>query len=92
MKKLFVLLLLFISPAFTAVGEIFNTSKCFDLLCAPQYIDQLREDASFSELCSDSPILQILTRDVAHRSSAICMLNSTEIKMIFHNVCSPFNI
>ncbi len=36
------------------VGSIFNTSKCFDLLCAPQYIDQLKEDARFCELCSDS--------------------------------------
>lgn len=73
-KKLFVLLLLFISPAFTAVGEIFNTSKCFDLLCAPQYIDQFREDASFSELCSDSVFISNIT-DVNSKCSASKLCN-----------------
>lgn len=39
------------NPSF---GEIFNTSKTFDLLCSPQYIDHLKEDTRFAELCSDS--------------------------------------
>lgn len=39
------------SPSF---GEVFNTSKSFDLLCSPQYIDHIKEDPRFAGLCSDS--------------------------------------
>ena len=35
-------------------GEVFNTSKAFDLLCLPQYIDHIKDDPRFAELCSDS--------------------------------------
>lgn len=35
-------------------GDVFNTSKSFDLLCLPQYIDHIKDDSRFAELCSDS--------------------------------------
>lgn len=35
-------------------AKVFNTSKSFDLLCSPQYIGHLKEDARFVGLCSDS--------------------------------------
>lgn len=57
MKQLFRFLtftLYTLLPWSVSYGEIFNTSKAFDLLCAPQYIDRIKEDARFSELCSDS--------------------------------------
>ncbi len=53
-KKYFLLITLILLSRLNSFGEIFNTSKCLDLLCAPQYIDQIKEDARFEELCSDS--------------------------------------
>ena len=35
-------------------GAVFNTSKSFDLLCLPQYIDHIKDDSRFAELFSDS--------------------------------------
>ena len=53
-KKTLLSVLLLLLPAVPALGGIFSTSKCFDLLCTPQYIDKLKEDARFSELFADS--------------------------------------
>lgn len=53
-KKYNLILLLVLLTTFNSFGEIFNTSKCFDLLCSPQYIDHFKDDARFAELCADS--------------------------------------
>ena len=53
-KKTLLFIVMLLLPAFPAFGGIFSTSKCFDLLCTPQYIDKLQEDARFSELFADT--------------------------------------
>lgn len=53
-KKFSLILLLVLLTAFNSFGDVFNTSKCFDLLCSPQYIDHFKDDTRFAELCADS--------------------------------------
>ena len=55
-------------------GGVFNTSKSFDLLCVPQYIDHIKDDARFAELCSDSIFIANIT-DVNSNSSASKLCN-----------------
>lgn len=55
-------------------GGIFNTSKSFDLLCVPQYIDHIKDDARFAELCSDSIFIANIT-DVNSNCSASKLCN-----------------
>lgn len=76
MKKTYVFIL-FIFSAISAFGGIFNTSKCFDLLCVPQYIDQLKEETQFSELCSDTAfITKIADINSKCKASKLCNLYS----------------
>ena len=55
-------------------GGVFNTSKSFVLLCVPQYIDHIKDDARFAELCSDSIFIANIT-DVNSNSSASKLCN-----------------
>lgn len=55
-------------------GGVFNTSKSFDLLCVPQYIDHIKDDARFAELCSDSIFIANIT-DVNSNCSASKLCN-----------------
>ncbi len=56
-------------------GEIFNTSKCFDLLCAPQYIEKLKSDPRFSSLFSDTVFVASLSDVNSNtRASKLCNL------------------
>lgn len=55
-------------------GGVFNTSKSFDLLCVPQYIDYIKDDARFAELCSDSIFIANIT-DVNSNCSASKLCN-----------------
>ena len=55
-------------------GGGFNTSKSFDLLCVPQYIDHIKDDARFAELCSDSIFIANIT-DVNSNCSASKLCN-----------------
>ena len=68
------ILLLVLLTAFNSFGEVFNTSKCFDLLCSPQYIDHFKEDAQFAELCTDSVFISNIT-DVNSNCSASKLCN-----------------
>lgn len=53
--KIYILFILFVLlPGVNSFGEVFNTSKCFDLLCSPQYIDHLKDNSRFAQLCVDS--------------------------------------
>lgn len=59
--KLFALLVFLLMAACTdskqtdeEIGEIFTTSKCFDLLCTPQYIETIKDEPQFKVLFSDS--------------------------------------
>ena len=52
--RIYIFFILFVLlPGVNSFGEVFNTSKCFDLLCSPQYIDHLKDDSRFAELCVD---------------------------------------
>lgn len=51
--RVFIVLLCLLSTL-DSFGGVFNTSRCFDLLCTPQYIDNLKEDARFAGLFADS--------------------------------------
>lgn len=55
-------------------GEVFNTSKSFDLLCLPQYIDHVKDDARFEELCSDSVFIANIS-DINSNCSASKLCN-----------------
>lgn len=55
-------------------GGFFNTSESFDLLCVPQYIDHIKDDARFAELCSDSIFIANIT-DVNSNCSASKLCN-----------------
>lgn len=55
-------------------GGVFNTSKSFDLLCVPQYIDHIKDDARLAELCSDSIFIANIT-DVNSNCSASKLCN-----------------
>ncbi|MBD5356848.1 MAG: hypothetical protein HDR88_07580 [Bacteroides sp.] len=55
-------------------GEVFNTSKSFDLLCLPQYIDHIKEDTRFAALCADSVFVSNIA-DVNSNCSASKLCN-----------------
>lgn len=58
-------------------GEVFNTSKSFDLLCSPQYIDHLKEDTRFAKLCSDTVFISYIDEVNSNCSaSKLCNLYS----------------
>lgn len=57
-----------------AFGGIFNTSKCFDLLCTPQYIDHIKEDSRFTGLCADSVFMANIN-EINSNSSASKLCN-----------------
>lgn len=70
--SLFVLL-----PMLNLSGEVFNTSKCFDLLCSPQYIDHFKDDVRFEELCADSVFVSNIAEVNSNCSaSKLCNLYS----------------
>ena len=58
-------------------GDVFNTSKSFDLLCLPQYIDHIKDDARFAELCADSVFIASISEVNSNCSaSKLCNLYS----------------
>lgn len=61
-------------PWSLSFGEVFNTSKSFDFLCAPQYIDHIKADSRFAELCSDSVFISCIS-DVNSNCSASKLCN-----------------
>lgn len=75
-KYIFIILLV-LQSALNSFGEVFNTSKCFDLLCSPQYIDHFKEDAQFVELFADSVFITNIADVNSHCSaSKLCNLYS----------------
>lgn len=71
----FLTLILFILiPWSLSYGEVFNTSKSFDLLCSPQYIDHIKVDSRFAEICSDSVFISSIS-DVNSNCSASKLCN-----------------
>ena len=86
--RLFTLIIFALLPWNLSFGEVFNTSKSFDLLCSPQYFDHLKEDTRFAELCSDTVFISNLS-DVNSKCSAskICNLYS-ELHGDKHNISS----
>lgn len=94
--RIYILFILFVLlPGVNSFGEVFNTSKCFDLLCSPQYIDHLKDDSRFAELCVDSVFIANVAEINSNcAASKLCnlILKSTEIKMIFLNAFSQFSI
>lgn len=73
-KKYILVLLLILLPAHNTFSEVFNTSKCFDLLCSPQYIEHFRDDARFVELFADSAFISNVA-DVNSNCSASKLCN-----------------
>lgn len=92
--RVFIVLLCLLS-ALDSFGGVFNTSRCFDLLCTPQYIDDLKEDARFAGLFADSVFVAGVA-DINSNCSAsrLCNLYSEVMatERIFRNVCLPFSI
>lgn len=85
--SLFVLL-----PWNNSLGEVFNTSKSFDLLCAPQYIDRLKDDVRFAELFSDTVFLSSVSEvNSTCKASKLCNLYS-EIKGDKDNIAECLSI
>lgn len=77
MTHLFRLLAIIIFTLFPwniSYGEVFNTSKSFDLLCSSQYIDHIKDDSRFAELCSDSVFIANVS-DVNSNCSASKLCN-----------------
>lgn len=75
MNRLFQLLAITIFlPWNISYGEVFNTSKSFDLLCLPQYIEHIKDDAQFAELCSDSVFIGYIS-DINFNCSASKLCN-----------------
>lgn len=74
-KILFFIILLF--SDLNCHTQIFNTSKCFDLLCAPQYIEKYREVARFAELFNDTLFINSISDlNSKTRASQLCNLYS----------------
>ncbi|MGN1265998.1 MAG: hypothetical protein ACI4UL_09300, partial [Muribaculaceae bacterium] len=74
-KKYIYILLLTILPALNSHSEVFNTSKCFDLLCSPQYFEKLAADSHFADLSSDSVFIANLEAVNANcKASNLCNL------------------
>lgn len=75
-KYIFIILLV-LQSALNSFGEVFNTSKCFDLFCSPQYINHFKEDARFVELFADSVFITNIADVNSHCSaSKLCNLYS----------------
>ncbi|MDE6403098.1 MAG: hypothetical protein K2K86_04735, partial [Muribaculaceae bacterium] len=75
--RLIALMICALLPWNRSMGEVFNTSKSFDLLCTPQYIDHLKDDARFAGLCSDSIFISNISDVNANCSaSKLCNLYS----------------
>lgn len=72
--RLLTIIILVLIPWISSYGEVFNTSKSFDLLCVPQYIDHLKDEARFAELCSDSTFIANIS-DVNSKCSASKLCN-----------------
>lgn len=76
-KKYTLTLLLVLLSAFNSFGKVFNTSKCFDLLCSPQYIDHFKDDVRFAELFADSVFISNIAAVNSNCSaSKLCNLYS----------------
>lgn len=73
-KKHIFIEVLVLLPALNSFGEVFNTSKCFDILCSPQYIDHIKNDVRFAELCADSVFISNIT-DVNSNCTASKLCN-----------------
>lgn len=74
-KKYLFIILLVLLPAHHSFGGVFNTSKCFDLLCSPQYMDHLKDDVRFVELYADSAFIANMAVVNSHCSaSKLCNL------------------
>jgi hypothetical protein len=78
MNRLFQLLAITIFlPWNISYGEVFNTSKSFDLLCLPQYIEHVKDETRFAELCSDSVFIAAISEVNSNCSaSKLCNLYS----------------
>lgn len=73
--KKYILVILVLLSALNLFGGIFNTSKCLDLLCSPQYIDHLKADEHFVELCADSVFnSNVAVVNIHCRASKLCNL------------------
>lgn len=72
--RLLAIIIFTLLPWNISYGEVFNTSKSFDLLCLPQYIDHIKDDSRFAELCSDSVFIANVS-DVNSNCSASKLCN-----------------
>lgn len=72
--RLFTIIICTFLPWNLSFGEVFNTSKSFDFLCVPQYIDHIKDDIRFSELCCDSVFIAKIA-DVNSNCSASKLCN-----------------
>ena len=75
--RFFTLIICTLLPWNLSFGEVFNTSKSFDLLCLPQHIDHIKDDTRFAELCSDSVFIANISEvNSNYRASKLCNLYS----------------
>lgn len=72
--RLLTIIIFTLLPWSISYGEVFNTSKSLDLLCLPQYIDHIKDDTQFAELCSDSVFIANIS-DVNSNCSASKLCN-----------------
>lgn len=72
--RLIAIIIFTLLPWNISYGEVFNTSKSFNLLCLPQYIDHIKDDSRFAELCSDSVFIANVS-DVNSNCSASKLCN-----------------
>ncbi len=77
LSRLLTIILYILLPWNISYGGVFNTSKSFDLLCLPQYIDHIKDDARFAGLCSDSVFLANISQvNSICSASKLCNLYS----------------
>lgn len=77
LSRLLTIILYILLPWNISYGGVFNTSKSFDLLCLPQYIDHIKDDARFAELCTDSVFLANISQvNSICSASKLCNLYS----------------
>lgn len=75
--RLLTIIIYTLVPWNISYGEVFNTSKSFDLLCLPQYIDHIKSDTRFAELCSDSVFIANISEvNNYYSASKLCNLYS----------------
>lgn len=75
--KLFSVILFVLLSWNYSFGEVFNTSKSFDLLCMPQYIEQIKGNPQFEELCADSVFISDISEvNSICKASKLCNLYS----------------